>query len=97
MIQRACIVDCDVHQGNGTNAIFADDASVYTFDMHGAKNFPFRKVPASRDEPLEDGVGDYDYLSDSPRHCLPCCATRAQISWSTWLAPIHTRVIDWAA
>ena len=62
VIQRACIIDCDVHQGNGTNAIFADDASVYTFDMHGAKNFPFRKVPASRDEPLEDGIGDCLYL-----------------------------------
>ena len=61
-IRRACIIDCDVHQGNGTNAVFAGDASVYTYDMHGAKNFPFAKVPASRDEPLDDGTGDADYL-----------------------------------
>ncbi len=61
-IRRACIIDCDVHQGNGTNAIFAADASVYTYDMHGAKNFPFTKVPARRDEPLDDGMGDAVYL-----------------------------------
>jgi len=61
-IRRACIIDCDVHQGNGTNAVFADDASVYTYDMHGARNFPFAKVPARRDEPLDDGIGDADYL-----------------------------------
>ena len=44
-IRRACIVDLDVHQGNGTNAVFAGDDSVYTFDMHGAKNFPSTRCP----------------------------------------------------
>ena len=63
VIRRACIVDLDVHQGNGTNAIFAGDDSVYTFDMHGAKNFPFHKVAASRDEELEDGTDDAAYLA----------------------------------
>lgn len=62
-IRRACIVDLDVHQGNGTNAVFAGDDSVYTFDMHGAKNFPFHKVNGSRDEALHDGIGDDEYLS----------------------------------
>ena len=62
-IRRACIVDLDVHQGNGTNAIFAGDASVYTFNMHGAKNFPFHKVAGTRDEALDDGVGDDEYMS----------------------------------
>jgi acetoin utilization deacetylase AcuC-like enzyme len=62
-IRRACIVDLDVHQGNGTNAVFAEDDSVYTFNMHGAKNFPFHKVPSSRDEELDDGTGDDEYLS----------------------------------
>src|SRR4051794_8402385 len=42
-IRRAAIVDLDVHQGNGTHAIFAGDADTYTFSMHGAKNFPFHK------------------------------------------------------
>jgi acetoin utilization deacetylase AcuC-like enzyme len=63
IVRRACIIDLDVHQGNGTNAIFADDASVYTFNMHGAKNFPFHKVPSRRDEELDDGIGDDEYLS----------------------------------
>ncbi len=62
-IRRACIVDLDVHQGNGTNAVFAGDDSVYTFNMHGAKNFPFHKVSGSRDEELDDGVGDDEYLT----------------------------------
>ena len=61
-IRRACIVDCDVHQGNGTNAIFAHDDSVVTFDMHGAKNFPFHKVPATHEIPLDDGTTDEVYL-----------------------------------
>jgi acetoin utilization deacetylase AcuC-like enzyme len=62
-IRRALIVDLDVHQGNGTNAVFADDASVYTFNMHGAKNFPFHKVSGSRDIELEDGTTDEQYLT----------------------------------
>ena len=62
-IRRACIVDLDVHQGNGTNAVFAGDDSVYTFNMHGAKNFPFHKVNGSRDEELTDGMCDAEYLA----------------------------------
>jgi acetoin utilization deacetylase AcuC-like enzyme len=62
-ITRACIVDCDVHQGNGTNAIFAGDGHVFTLDLHGARNFPFRKTPAVRDVPLDDGTGDEVYLT----------------------------------
>jgi acetoin utilization deacetylase AcuC-like enzyme len=62
-IRRACIVDLDVHQGNGTSAVFADDDSVYTFSMHGAKNFPFHKVNGDRDEELDDGIGDDEYLT----------------------------------
>ena len=62
-IRRACVVDLDVHQGNGTNAVFAGDDSVYTFSMHGAKNFPFHKVNGSRDEELTDGIGDDEYLT----------------------------------
>jgi len=60
--RRAAVVDLDVHQGNGTHAAFADDASVFTFSMHGRKNFPFHKVPGSLDVELEDGTGDDEYL-----------------------------------
>jgi acetoin utilization deacetylase AcuC-like enzyme len=62
-IDRAAIVDLDVHQGNGTHAIFAGDASVYTFSMHGGRNYPFHKVPGCLDIELADGTGDDEYLS----------------------------------
>lgn len=61
-ITRAVVIDCDVHQGNGTAAIFSGDASVVTFSMHGAKNFPLRKVPSTLDVELPDGIGDEEYL-----------------------------------
>ncbi|MCY1044079.1 histone deacetylase [Corallococcus sp. bb12-1] len=62
-IQRAVVVDLDVHQGNGTAATFAGDASVFTFSMHGEHNFPFRKQPSHLDLGLEDGAGDAEYLA----------------------------------
>ncbi len=60
--RRIAIVDLDVHQGNGTAAIFAGDASVFTFSMHGAQNFPFRKEVSDLDVPLADGTADAEYL-----------------------------------
>jgi acetoin utilization deacetylase AcuC-like enzyme len=66
-IARAAIVDLDVHQGNGTHAIFADDPRVYTFSMHGRRNYPFHKVPGSLDVELDDGVDDERYLSELVR------------------------------
>jgi acetoin utilization deacetylase AcuC-like enzyme len=62
LVDRAVVVDLDVHQGDGTAAIFADDPSVFTFSMHGAKNFPFRKEKNSLDLELPDGCGDGEYL-----------------------------------
>ena len=62
-IQRACVIDLDVHQGNGTASIFADDDSVFTLSMHGAKNFPLRKFPSDLDVPLEDFTDDQTYLA----------------------------------
>jgi acetoin utilization deacetylase AcuC-like enzyme len=46
-IRRAAVIDCDVHQGNGTAAVFASDPSVFTFSIHGSRNFPFRKERSS--------------------------------------------------
>ncbi|MBI3348754.1 MAG: histone deacetylase [Burkholderiales bacterium] len=60
---RVLVIDLDVHQGNGTAAIFRDDDSVFTFSMHGARNFPFRKEPSDLDVDLPDGCGDADYLA----------------------------------
>lgn len=62
-IQRAAIVDLDVHQGNGTHAIFAGDSRVYTFSMHGRRNYPFHKVAGTLDIELDDGIGDEEYLN----------------------------------
>jgi acetoin utilization deacetylase AcuC-like enzyme len=59
---RVAILDCDVHQGNGTAAIFADDPNVFTFSIHGAKNYPLVKVPGSLDIGLPDGTRDEEYL-----------------------------------
>ena len=61
-IERATVVDLDVHQGNGTHAVFTGDASVFTFSMHGARNYPFHRVPGCLDIELEDGTGDDVYL-----------------------------------
>jgi acetoin utilization deacetylase AcuC-like enzyme len=62
-IRRAAVVDLDVHQGNGTHAIFAADPSVYTFSMHGGKNYPFHKVAGTLDIELADRTGDDVYLA----------------------------------
>ena len=80
LARRAVVVDLDVHQGNGTAAIFAGDPDVFTFSMHGAKNFPFRKQRSSRDVELPDGAGDAEYLEALRRH-LPevLDAARAEI------------------
>jgi len=62
VVERVLILDCDVHQGNGTAEIFAADPSVFTMSMHGARNFPLRKFPSSLDVGLDDGTGDDAYL-----------------------------------
>ena len=59
---RAAVIDLDVHQGDGTAGIFAGDETVFTFSMHGANNFPFRKQRSSLDIALADGTGDDEYL-----------------------------------
>src|SRR5260221_1449498 len=61
-LQRIAIVDCDVHQGNGTASIFRGDEAVFTFSMHGARNFPFAKEASDLDIELADGTGDDEYL-----------------------------------
>jgi len=62
-IQRAAVIDCDVHQGNGTAEILGNDPNVFTFSIHGEKNFPIRKMPSHLDIDLPDGTRDDEYLS----------------------------------
>jgi acetoin utilization deacetylase AcuC-like enzyme len=61
-IKRAVIIDCDVHQGNGTASILASDPSIFTFSIHAANNFPFTKEESDLDVELPDGTGDAAYL-----------------------------------
>jgi acetoin utilization deacetylase AcuC-like enzyme len=92
-VRRATIVDLDVHQGNGTNAIFAGDGSVFTFSMHGGKNYPFHKVPGSLDLELPDGTGDDTYLDQLAMH-LPNVLARAQPDLVVYLAGADPYVGD---
>ena len=62
-IRTAAVVDLDVHQGNGTAAIFEGDARVFTCSLHGAANYPFRKERSDLDVPLPDGIEDDAYLA----------------------------------
>jgi acetoin utilization deacetylase AcuC-like enzyme len=70
-IRRALVIDLDVHQGNGTAEIFRGDSEVFTFSVHGARNFPFRKSQSSLDLELEDGTGDGSYLEQLARQLGP--------------------------
>jgi len=79
--QQILILDCDVHQGNGSAAIFASDQSVFTFDIHGAKNFPFHKEISDLDIALLDASGDemyLDALQDGLNRALDC--THAELA-----------------
>ncbi|HEU4870091.1 MAG TPA: histone deacetylase [Pyrinomonadaceae bacterium] len=68
LIQRAAIVDCDVHQGNGTATIFAGDAGAFTFSMHGANNYPLFKAHSTLDVELPDGTSDAAYMETLASH-----------------------------
>ncbi|MBK6599715.1 MAG: histone deacetylase [Proteobacteria bacterium] len=78
--ERALIIDLDVHQGNGTAAIFENDPDVYTFSVHGERNYPSDKMRSTRDVGLPDGTTDADYLQALQQH-LPAvlAASRADI------------------
>ena len=62
-VRRVVIIDCDVHQGDGTAKIFEHDPSVFTFSIHGAKNYPFHKETSDLDVELPDGTRDEAYLT----------------------------------
>lgn len=62
LVTKVLFVDLDVHQGNGNAHIFQDDSRVYTFSMHGQKNYPHRKEQSDKDIGVPDGIGDAEYL-----------------------------------
>jgi acetoin utilization deacetylase AcuC-like enzyme len=63
LVERVVVIDTDVHQGNGTAKILHGDPTVFTFSIHGAKNFPFNKEESDLDAPLQDGATDTEFLA----------------------------------
>ena len=71
LIRNVAIVDLDVHQGNGNSDILGGRDDVYILSVHGAKNYPFRKVPSTVDVDLPDGTGDAEFLEIVERELQP--------------------------
>ncbi len=84
-VQRVVILDCDVHQGNGTAGILHADKTIFTFSIHGAKNFPFRKFPSDLDMSLPDKTDDETYLN-SLRNGLYMALKAGQADLAIYLA-----------
>jgi acetoin utilization deacetylase AcuC-like enzyme len=92
-IERAAIVDLDVHQGNGTAAIFEADDEVFTFSMHGERNYPLAKMRSNLDVPFKDGAGDAEYLDALLRH-LPTVLDTADANIVFYLAGVDVAAGD---
>jgi acetoin utilization deacetylase AcuC-like enzyme len=87
------IIDLDVHQGNGTAQIFENAPRVFTFSMHGANNFPYRKEQSDLDIPLPDGTGDQEYL-DILKQTLPELIARQRPDFIFYLAGVDVLSSD---
>jgi acetoin utilization deacetylase AcuC-like enzyme len=92
-IRRPLIIDLDVHQGNGNAAFFQNDDAVYTFSMHGAKNYPFKKPPSTLDVALDDDTDDQTYL-DTLERTLPGVLDDARPDLVFYLAGIDVMADD---
>jgi acetoin utilization deacetylase AcuC-like enzyme len=92
-IERALIIDLDVHQGNGTAAIFENVEEVFTFSMHCERNYPAVKMRSDLDVPLRDGVGDSEYL-DALRGHLPRVLMDADADIAFYLAGVDVAAGD---
>jgi len=90
---KILIVDLDVHQGNGTAEIFQNDASVFTFSMHGKSNYPFHKEKSDLDIPLENGTDDHTYLSIL-KEVLPKLITTEQPDFIYYLCGVDVIQTD---
>jgi acetoin utilization deacetylase AcuC-like enzyme len=87
------IIDLDVHQGNGTAQIFENEPRVFTFSMHGANNFPYRKERSDLDIPLPDGTGDKKYL-DVLKQTLPDLIAQQRPDFVFYLAGVDVLATD---
>lgn len=80
-VRRIVILDCDVHQGNGTASILQGDSTIFTFSIHGARNFPFHKEQSDLDIALEDETGDQEYLARLEEGLeTALCRSRAELA-----------------
>jgi len=93
LAQRILIIDLDVHQGNGTAEIFQHEPRVFTFSMHGDKNFPFRKEQSDLDVPLPDGIGDEVYLAKLKEY-LPLLFEQQNPDFVFYLAGVDILATD---
>src|ERR1700761_5023134 len=87
------IIDLDVHQGNGTAQIFENEAKVFTFSMHGANNFPYRKELSDLDIPLPDGTSDKEYL-DILKQTLPKLIKQQKPDFIFYLSGVDVLATD---
>jgi len=92
-IRRAAIIDLDVHQGNGTAAIFEQVDEVFTFSMHGERNYPLAKMRSNLDVPLRDGIGDAEYLEQLAEN-LPIVLDRSRPQLAFYLAGVDVAAGD---
>ena len=92
-VDRVAVVDCDVHQGNGTAAIFAGDQRVFTLSLHGAKNYPFRKDAATSTSSWTMAPA-MSRIWRKLAHSWMWCSMHDRRSSSIWQAPIPTKAID---
>lgn len=67
LVQRVLVVDCDVHQGDGTAQLLGPDPDAFTLSLHGARNYPFQRIPSDLDVDLPSGTGDDAYLAELDR------------------------------
>lgn len=95
LARRVVILDCDVHQGNGTAAILRADPTIFTFSIHGARNFPFHKEPGDLDIALEDGTGDDAYLAALAEGAAGANPGRGRPGHLPGRAPTHLPGIRW--
>jgi acetoin utilization deacetylase AcuC-like enzyme len=85
LAERMLVVDCDVHQGDGTADIFAEDRRTFTLSLHGARNYPFTRIASDLDVDIASGTGDARYLR-ALREALDFALARARPDFAFYLA-----------
>lgn len=93
LAKQILIIDLDVHQGNGTAKIFEEEPRVFTFSMHGEKNYPFKKEKSDLDIGLPDGTQDAEYLKKL-KETLPGLLEKVKPDFVFYLAGVDVLETD---